>query len=76
MKAHKYGMRLRGVSPGCQPPGFLGWKDGGGRYHNFIFYAKKLPQKYEHYYDLDYIGEEDFDDDTGSEILPGDMRRD
>lgn len=74
MKAHKYGMRLRGVSPGCQPRGFLGWKDGDGRYHNFIFYPTKLPLKYEHFYDLDYIGEEDFDDDTGSEGISSDLR--
>lgn len=74
MKAHKYGMRLRGISPGCQPPGLLGWKDGDGRYHNFIFYAKKLPQKYEHYYDLDYLGEEEFDDNTGSSGISSDLR--
>ena len=59
MKLHVYGMRSRGYAPGCQPKGVIYWRDydPSGRYHSIIAYDKKLLQKEERQYELDYIGE-------------------
>lgn len=56
-----YGMRLRGFSPGCQPKdGFVERRDdANGRYWDMLVYSKKLSQKDERNYDLDYIGMEE-----------------
>lgn len=58
---YKYGMRLRPKGMGCQPyenyvccaPGAVvdEW-----RYHNFIYYTKRLSEKDAEHYDLDYFG--------------------
>ena len=55
---YKYGMRLRGFSPGAQPlSGFTGVAEGYGRYHNILVYKRKLTEKEMKSYDLDYLGE-------------------
>lgn len=59
MGRYKYGMRLRGFSPGCQPRGVVDHEDGSGRYFDFIFYDRKLTDAEEHDYELDYLGEEE-----------------
>lgn len=39
----RYGMRLRGYSPGCQPKGVLRREDDTtGRYHDIIVYERQL----------------------------------
>ena len=56
---YKYGMRLRGFSPGCQPmKGLLfAADDESGRYHDLLVYDRKLTDKELSEYELDYIGE-------------------
>lgn len=60
MRRYKYGMRLRGFSPGCQPKNNF-WErrnDPTGKYWDIIVYTRKLTEKELLDYDLDYIGEE------------------
>ena len=56
--AFKYGMRLRGFSPGCQPT--KGLKDvrddKSGKYYDILYYARKLTDKETACYELDYLG--------------------
>lgn len=59
--AYKYGMRLRPYDIGCQPKDGLLCVDEGGtadghRYHNFIYYIRKLDRETAANYGLDYIG--------------------
>ena len=56
---YKYGMRLRGFSPGCQPmSGLLGREDDvSGKYYDVIAYDRKLSDKELNDYELDYLGE-------------------
>ena len=56
---YKYGMRLRGFSPGCQPMSGLLFTadDESGRYHDLLVYDRKLTDKELSDYELDYIGE-------------------
>ena len=55
---YKYGMRLRGFSPGAQPK--EGWIDAEtdplDEYWNIIVYNRKLTEQECHDYDLDYLG--------------------
>lgn len=56
-----YGMRLRGFSIGCKPPGVVARIDGAsgkGKYWDVIAYSRKLTDSELAAYDLDYIGEE------------------
>ena len=57
-KVHKYGMRLRGFSPGAQPAeGFLDAEvDPLDDYWNVLVYSRKLSQEEMEHYDLDYLG--------------------
>lgn len=56
---HKYGMRLRGYSPGAQPKGVTERRDDTtGQYHDIILYPFRLTDEQARAYDLDYIGEE------------------
>lgn len=57
----KYGMRLRGFSPWCQPMKFLVMvkEDESGKYHNILIYSQKLSDKDVRDYELDYLGEVD-----------------
>lgn len=43
VREYRYGMRLRGYSPGCQPKGVLLREDDTtGRYHDIIVYDRQL----------------------------------
>lgn len=59
-KTHKYGMRLRGFSIGCQPmDGFVARVDDPKRrYHDILIYDRVLTGKEVMDYELDYLGEE------------------
>lgn len=60
MTLHKYGMRLRGFSPGAQPKGVVLAENADKitqKYYNYIYYAEKLSEKDRATYDLDYLGE-------------------
>ena len=61
-KMYKYGMRLRGFAPMCQPMNGLDHAGDGGikngrRYHSFLFYRRRLSESEENDYELDYLGE-------------------
>lgn len=60
-KLHKYGMRLRGFSIGCQPmDGFVARTDDPkGRYYDILIYDRVLSGKEVMDYELDYIGIEE-----------------
>ena len=54
MTEYRYGMRLRGFSPGCQPmKGLLRREDGGRKYHDIIVYDHPLTEKELRDYELD-----------------------
>lgn len=55
-----YGMRLRGVAPGCQPKeGFVDWhEDSSGKYWNIIIYSRPLTDRECFEFDLDWIKNE------------------
>ena len=62
MRLYKYGMRLRGFAPMCQPMDGLDHAENGGfgngrRYHSFLFYRRKLSEPEECDYELDYLGD-------------------
>lgn len=61
MTQHKYGMRLRGFSIGCQPmDGLIGRQDDStGKYYDVLVYRRKLDDVEVEAYELDYIGEEE-----------------
>ena len=53
-KEYRYGMRLRGYSPGAQPKGVLRREDDQtGRYHDIIVYDRKLSADEIRAYELD-----------------------
>jgi len=56
---HKYGMRLRGYSPSCQPmDGLLFVRDDPDhKYHDVLIYNRKLTDQEVSDYELDYLGE-------------------
>ena len=50
----KYGMRLRGFSPGCQPRGVIRREDDPtGKYWDIIIYDRELTRKELVDYELD-----------------------
>ena len=52
----KYGMRLRGCAPGCQPSGFIErLDDESGKYWDIIVYDHKLSDREVGDYDLEPI---------------------
>lgn len=54
---YRYGMRLRGFSPGCQPKqGLIRREDAGTRYHDILVYSRLLTDEELRDYELDYIG--------------------
>ena len=57
---HKYGMRLRGFSIGCQPKeGFLYREDDeSGTYYDILAYDRQLTWEEVEAYELNYIGRE------------------
>lgn len=61
MRTFRYGMRLRGYAPMCQPmKGLVRVEDGcvvnDRNYHNILFYVRKLSDKELRDYELDYLG--------------------
>ena len=59
IKLYKYGMRLRGFAPGCQPmKGLVGTMEGIGRYHCVLIYNRELTDEEVRDYELDRIPEE------------------
>ena len=56
---YKYGMRLRGFSPACQPmTGLIRREDDPtGRYHDILIYSRPLTDDELNDYELDYLGE-------------------
>ena len=58
---HKYGMRLRGFSIGCQPMDGLIERvdDPRGRYHDVLVYDRMLTGDEVAQYELTYLGKED-----------------
>lgn len=58
---HKYGMRLRGFSIGCQPmKGFVERQDDtSGKYWDILVYDRELTQQELEEYELDYLGREE-----------------
>ena len=61
---YRYGMRLRGFSPGCQPKtGLIGCEDGGKRYHDILVYKRPLTAQELADYELD-----DFNGNTRREL--------
>ena len=53
-KEFKYGMRLRGFSPGCQPKGVMRREDDPtGKYWGIIIYDRELTRKELVDYELD-----------------------
>ena len=56
---YKYGMRLRGFSPACQPMAGLVRREGDptGRYHDILIYDRPLNGHEQDTFELDYLGE-------------------
>lgn len=53
-----YGMKDRPCGKGCQPKGFTDvYQDDSGKYHNVLFYKRKLKAKELSDYGLVYLGE-------------------
>lgn len=62
---YKYGMRLRGFGPGCQPEGVVMAEDGadhvreyGRFYHSIITYDRELTDEEIGAYEMDRLPEE------------------
>jgi len=55
----RYGMRIRGYSPGCQPMDGIVRRhdDTTGRYHDIIEYNRELTENEIEHYSLDKIEE-------------------
>lgn len=52
----RYGMRLRGFSPGCQPKGVIRREDDPtGKYWDVIVYPRELTEKETLDYELDRL---------------------
>ena len=59
MTERKYGMRLRGFAPMCQPKeGFVRREDDpSGRYYDILVYNRELTEKEVRNYELDPVNE-------------------
>lgn len=59
MTEKKYGMRLRGFAPMCQPKkGFVRREDDfSGRYYDILVYNRELTEKEVRNYELDPVNE-------------------
>lgn len=66
MARYKYGMRLRGFSPMCQPMNGLIERldDTTGRYHDILVYDRMLTGAEVADYELTYLGKEDRQNDN------------
>jgi len=57
-KVYKYGMRLRGFAPMCQPmSGLISAQDGDREYYSYLYYERRLTDEETKEYELDYLGE-------------------
>lgn len=59
---HKYGMKHRGYSIGCQPSGVIKHQDTDKNktgYWSIIYYDTKLTEEQETRYELEYLGKEE-----------------
>lgn len=54
---HRYGMRLRPFSIGCQPMQGLEKVEDDSKYWNILTYNRKLTEEEIRDYELDYLGE-------------------
>lgn len=56
-KEYRYGMRLRGFSPMCQPMNELLRRedDTTGKYHDILVYSRELTEKELRDYELDAL---------------------
>jgi len=61
MKIYKYGMRLRGFSPGCQPLKnfYRRYDDKSGKYWDIISYTEPMAEMEIKDYSLDYLGKDE-----------------
>lgn len=57
MSEYRYGMRLRGFSPGCQPKDGLLYveRSDDRRYYDVLVYNRKLSEKEVENFELDYL---------------------
>lgn len=58
---YKYGMRLRELSPGCQPKGFEYFEHCNKRltgYWSYVWYSRKLTENELSNYNMDYLSQE------------------
>jgi len=57
VREYRYGMRLRGFSPGCQPMiGLIRREDDTTeKYHDILVYDRRLTEKELRDYELDYL---------------------
>lgn len=56
MTEYRYGMRLRGFAPLCQPKGVIAREDDlSGRYHDILVYDRQLTEKELDDFELDPI---------------------
>lgn len=55
---YRYGMRLRGFAPWCQPMKGLIRREDSTRYHDELVYDRKLSKQELKEYELDFIKEE------------------
>ncbi len=60
MREYRYGMRLRGFSPGCQPmDGLIRREDDKkGKYHDVLVYYRRLTEKEMVDFEVDYLEDE------------------
>lgn len=56
VEEHRYGMRLRGFAPGCQPMnGLIEWQDTEGKYWGILTYNRELTPEEVKGYELDEL---------------------
>jgi len=67
MREYRYGMRLRGFAPMCQPKGVIRREDDPkGRYHDIIVYDHPLTEKEMEDYELDEVQQRGYLNKEGS----------
>lgn len=57
---YKYGMRMRGFSPGCRPRHPVDREDDpSGKYYDIVIYDRRLSEEELKDYELDFLGNSD-----------------
>lgn len=62
MASYKYGLKLRGFGPWCQPDGWISWRDVDKLetgYHSIVAYPRQLTVKEIKDYEMEEIKEGD-----------------